>query len=102
MGCLPILEVLRGRGMCLNSMCPICNQESETVCHALISCSKVNTYFVNNNLDVNSIRTGSLADFFLKRVSPLSKEQAITFGIILWKIWKQRKSNCGMVIVSHP
>ena len=46
MGCLPILEVLRGRGMCLNSMCSICNQESETVCHALISCSKVSNSYM--------------------------------------------------------
>ena len=92
MGCLPVLEVLRGTGMCLNSLCPVRNQEPETVCHALISCSKVSTYFVNNNLDVNAIGTCSLADFFLTRVSHLSKEKASTFGMILWTIWKQRNA----------
>ena len=92
MGCLPVLEVLRGRGMCLNSTCPVCNQESETVCRALISCSKVSTYFVNSNLDVNAIGTCSLVDFFLIRVSHLRKEKASTFGMILWTILKQRNA----------
>ena len=41
MECITELEVLRGRGMCLNSMCLVCNQEPETGCHALISCSKL-------------------------------------------------------------
>ena len=90
MRCLPVLELLRGRGMCLNSMCPVCNQEPKMVCHALISCSKVSTYFVNSNLDVNPFGTSSLADFFLTRVPHLSKEKASTFGMILWTIWKQR------------
>ena len=78
--------------MCLNFMCPVCNQEPETVCHALISCSKVSTYFVNNNLDVNAFGTCSLAYFFLTRVPHLSKEKASTFGMILWTIWKQRNA----------
>ena len=30
MGCLLVLEVLRGRGISLNSMCLICNQEPDT------------------------------------------------------------------------
>ena len=86
MGCLLVLEVLRSRGICLNYMCYVCDQESETVCHALISCSKVSTYFVNSNLDVSAFGTGSLVDFFLTRVSHLSKEKASTFRKILWTI----------------
>ena len=89
MGCLSVLEVLRGRGMCLNSMCPVCNQEPEMVFHALISCSKVSTYFVNSNLDVNVFGTSSLVDFFLTRVPHLSKEKASAFRMILWTIWKK-------------
>ena len=61
MGCLLLLEVLRGRGMSLNFMCLICNQEPEMVFHALLSCSNVRTYFDSNNLDVNAIGTDSLA-----------------------------------------
>ena len=76
--------------MCLNFMCPVCNHEPKTVCHTLISYSKVSTYLVNNNLDVNAFGTCSLADFFLTGVPHLSKEKASTFGMILWTIWKQR------------
>ena len=72
MGYLPVLDVLRVRGMCLNYMLLVCNQEQETVCHALTSCSKVSIYFVNNNLDVNASDT--LSSRFLLHKSFLSKQ----------------------------
>ena len=102
MGCLLVLEVLRSRGICLNSMCYVCDQEPEMVCHALISCSKVSTYFVNTNLDVSAFGAGSLVDFFLTRVSHLSKRRLVLFGIYYGQSESKEMSNCGLAIVFHP
>ena len=96
MGCLSFHAVLRGRGMLLNSRCPRCNLETETIHHALIFCGGIKTYFESNIVDNNSTSSRSFAEIFLSFLSHLSKERVSALGTIAWTAWKQRNAQVWM------
>ena len=90
MGCLPAVRtVLRGQGLQLNPLFPLCNQEPETIAHALVLCNTVRAYYDSSNIDVGPLHASSYANILLATLNQLSKEKANDFGTISWTIWKQ-------------
>ena len=68
MGYIPVHDVLHGRGMQVNSSCPLCNKEPKIVHHALLSCDKIRAYFDSNFVEINPTGSGSFVKaFFLKK-----------------------------------
>ncbi|KAL2926122.1 hypothetical protein RDABS01_001197 [Bienertia sinuspersici] len=49
-GSLPVMERLRHRHITMNAMCPICNEEEETIIHAIFECSNVREIWQHRNL----------------------------------------------------
>ena len=68
-GCLPVLDVLRTRRLQLNPACPLCNWDSESVTHALLSCDKARDYLKLCSIGVIDLGVGTISDLLLDSTS---------------------------------
>ena len=89
MGCIPVHDVLHGRGMQVNSSYPLCNKEPEIVHHALLSCDRIRAYFDNSFVEINPTGSGSFAEAFFSSINHLSEEKINAYGTTAWSVWKQ-------------
>ena len=95
---IAVKEVLANRGISIDTSCPMCHSESESLTHALRDCSLVKpvwqqlgTHCLNSSFFTQGIRDWLISNSNLK-----SSQNAagipwkILFPYSVWMVWKQR------------
>lgn len=71
-------------------MCPMCNDESETVLHSLLQCSFARECFQVLNVNVSHSEINSLGDWLLLIFDQCSSTEINKVAMLCWMIWKVR------------
>lgn len=93
-----VKECLLGRGMSLDTTCPRCHMESESISHALQDCSLVKPIWQwlgilgsNTTFFTQDTREWISFNASIKRIQASNQPSCnILFPFAIWLIWKQR------------
>ncbi|XP_074348990.1 uncharacterized protein LOC141688433 [Apium graveolens] len=107
-GCLPTNVMLQQRHVPVLSICPVCEGENETICHALVLCPVAIQCWQKAFPEICTV---SGVDFFswfdqvLSRLNAARSAEAATLCWAVWnarndKVWKQRKARINAVVSS--
>ncbi|GLT73739.1 hypothetical protein SLA2020_455770 [Shorea laevis] len=89
---LPTKDNLLCRRVNVDSECPMCNLEDESVLHCLKSCQVAHAVWIGCplSLRVSEIQADTFADCFNSISTLLQMEQLELFCVLCWKIWHAR------------
>ncbi|XP_030483709.2 uncharacterized protein LOC115700281 [Cannabis sativa] len=88
--CLPTKVQLRHRHVNIDSICPVCSSDSETILHRLVECSFPRACWVNTGLEVTMDYAGTFRGWLDTCFKAFEEEQRKTIDITCWAIWKVR------------
>ena len=88
---IPVQAVLARRMPHLSPLCTICNQENETVVHALFRCQFARSAWLASPLSIRSDELlGDLPDIVNVMRKQLDDQQFLKFMAIVWAVWRSR------------
>lgn len=87
---IPVRDVLRRRGVDLDTAFPLCANHPETIKHLFLDCSKTQEVWSLCNLDI--VRTNP--DNFILKCIPSNLDNATLLKIasVLWVVWRARNN----------
>uniref|UniRef100_A0A803LTB7 Reverse transcriptase zinc-binding domain-containing protein n=1 Tax=Chenopodium quinoa TaxID=63459 RepID=A0A803LTB7_CHEQI len=91
-GTLAVKVVLHRRHIVTDPFCQRCQNEEETICHALMGCCCVKQIWEVSDFweDIQCVGTESFAEFFMRMVGKLSQNELSVFSALLWVGWTSR------------
>ncbi|KAL2938532.1 hypothetical protein RDABS01_021981 [Bienertia sinuspersici] len=83
------MERLRHRHITMNAMCPICNEEEETIIHAIFECSNVREIWQHRNLQetINEWPAGSLMERWKWLCEGHNADDLRLIDALAWGCW---------------
>lgn len=89
-GCLPTKDMLCMKQVNVNILCPLCNMESESARHVLVSCTFAQSCWdlIGGNGDSNY--TGDFLAWITNVLDTWEIEKKCTGVLLCWSIWKCR------------
>ena len=99
---IAVKEVIAKRGILIETSCPMCHSETETLTHALRDCNLVKPIWhkLGTSCLCPSFFSQGIKDWLISNSSLKSSQNAaglpwnILFPYALWMIWKQRNNAC--------
>ena len=88
--CLPTNVALSLRHVPVNTVCPICGSQSESVLHILFFCHIAQCCWLLSGLRIMNAFDLSLNEWLVQNMSLLSSEDAALFVVICWELWNNR------------
>lgn len=100
-GPLAVKSQLRSRGLPLDTTCPVCHQDSETICHMLFHCPIAKEVWQASNVPLppggwspNSVFLNIHYLISCSQKQSIGESVRLAFPWILWQIWKARNKFC--------
>uniref|UniRef100_A0A803QFY2 RNase H type-1 domain-containing protein n=1 Tax=Cannabis sativa TaxID=3483 RepID=A0A803QFY2_CANSA len=92
MGCLPTCVKLQQRHIPVNAICPVCNEEYETIFHVLVTCPIALSCWNRSRVDVGNVADGDMDfyNWFLLAVNRGRDAELEELAMVAWAIWKAR------------
>lgn len=99
---IAVKEVIAKRGILIDTSCPMCQSEAESLTHALQDCNMVKPFWLKlgTNCLCPSFFSQGIKDWLISNSSLKSSQNAaglpwnILFPYAIWMIWKQRNNVC--------
>ncbi|XP_074342398.1 uncharacterized protein LOC141679917 [Apium graveolens] len=91
-GCLPTKEQLLSRRVAVIEQCPVCNLESDTVSHILITCPFAKLCWTKVGCQIDTHMNQSFQEWLSGAVQKYKGEELLRICMVCWSIWKNRNS----------
>lgn len=89
-GIIPVREILRKRGMDIESACPLCDRHPESINHLFLECARTQDIWRSCNL---TAIVGSLREVNCESILGLQDNtKLIKIAGLLWIIWRSRNN----------
>lgn len=90
---IPILILLRGKGVLVHITCPLCEGDVEHLQHLFFYCSYAKRCWQIVGLDYDLWSVENASEWLLDRLSNENTETLIKIAAVLWCIWFTRNKN---------
>uniref|UniRef100_A0A803QI56 Reverse transcriptase n=1 Tax=Cannabis sativa TaxID=3483 RepID=A0A803QI56_CANSA len=90
--CLPTLQQLKIKRVDVQTSCPVCHSEDESVIHALITCTKVKQVWdrVGIGITTAAAEPENFLDWFVAAFTAAEAEKKLLLPVLCWAIWSAR------------
>ncbi|XP_060969989.1 uncharacterized protein LOC115713780 [Cannabis sativa] len=89
--CLPTLCMLQTKRVNVNSLCPICREEEETILHALVTCSHIKQVWDRVGIGTNITPDITLfLDWCIRVFTGADSSKRCLIATLCWAIWSAR------------
>ncbi|KAM6584602.1 hypothetical protein CsatB_011604 [Cannabis sativa] len=90
--CLPTLQQLKIKRVDVQTSCPVCHSEDESVIHALINCTKVKQVWdrVGIGTTTAAAEPENFLDWFVAAFTAAEAEKKLLLPVLCWAIWSAR------------
>ena len=88
--CLPTKDLLRTRGIDINSLCPICQVDDESIEHILVNCSFADHCHQLSSSFVIQEGSSSFAEWLSRVFEKHNQTEILVHVVICWLLWKNR------------
>lgn len=89
-GCLPTKVQLRSKHVNVCHLCPMCNSEPETICHALLYCSFSKECRTRIGVTILNDTHSSFLEWLSGSFDNWEVEQRQLGAMLCWALWKYR------------
>lgn len=88
--CLPTKTQLQSKHVSVDNMCPVCNEEEESVEHALVKCRLTGRVWQLYNQNITMEECREFPSWLKNRLTGQSKENKTKILTLCWSIWRAR------------
>ncbi|XP_060968743.1 uncharacterized protein LOC133036240 [Cannabis sativa] len=82
--------MLRYRHVNIDTICPVCSSNNETILHRLVECSFARACWVNTGIDVDLEYVGTFTGWIEACFQTFEGDQRKIIAMTCWAIWKAR------------
>uniref|UniRef100_A0A803Q3L9 Reverse transcriptase zinc-binding domain-containing protein n=1 Tax=Cannabis sativa TaxID=3483 RepID=A0A803Q3L9_CANSA len=90
--CLPTRAQLIHRHVPIDSSCPRCNREAESIAHCIVGCNFVSACWRFSGLSHDSIGNSSFGDWFQQQFQRWNNGERQMGAMLCWAIWQDRNN----------
>lgn len=83
-------DLLRSRRVEVNPLCPVCNEESETILHSLVTCSFATVCHWTVSSAANTDENITFKEWMQLLCNDRNEFEVQNHAMICWQLWKNR------------